>query len=191
MSLSRGRTATNSLDGECMMQHRKVRQTKQQSHSQQTQALSNSLAHAADRHVGRQVAILRMQARITQADLAKSVGISVQQLQKYESARNRISASMLFEISTALTVPVSRLFDGLPGNGAPGTTASLPTHEHIAFASSVEGQRLNDGLLTLPPRVRHRISSFVAALSEELSHPSPGGGDLEVDRVPNPEECNQ
>ncbi|MGF9567141.1 helix-turn-helix transcriptional regulator [Neorhizobium sp. BT27B] len=173
-----------------MMQDRKGQQTQQQSHSQRSQTPARASAHAADRHVGRQVALLRLQSRMTQTELARSVGISVQQLQKYESARNRISASMLFEIAKAFGAPVSRLFDGLPGNGTSAPEAQPPIHEHIAFAASMEGQRLNDGLLALPPRVRHRISSFVAALGEELSDAVAAECDPAMHRQQCEEECN-
>lgn len=148
------------------MQHRKVAQS--QSHSQLPSEPVGKPAHPADRHVGRQVALLRLQFRTTQADLAKGIGLSVQQLQKYESAKNRISASILFEIAGFFNVPVARLFQGLPGNEQATAPSALLLDDHVAFAASVEGRRLTDGLMSLPPRVRHRVSSFVTALSEEL-----------------------
>ncbi|TIM19003.1 MAG: helix-turn-helix transcriptional regulator [Mesorhizobium sp.] len=52
-----------------------------------------------------------MQSDISQANLARSLGISVHQLQKYEHAKNRVSASMLYEIANSLGVPVSRFFE--------------------------------------------------------------------------------
>jgi transcriptional regulator with XRE-family HTH domain len=167
---SRGRTVTNSLDGERMMQHRKVQQNEQQSHPQQSSLAPARKAHLADRHVGSQVALLRVQSRMTQTELAKAVGISVQQLQKYESAKNRISASMLFEIATVFSIPVSRLFDGLPGNDGYPMQGQRPPDDHIAFAASTEGKRIHDGLLSLPPRVRRQVSSFLTGLSDELAN---------------------
>jgi transcriptional regulator with XRE-family HTH domain len=125
--------------------------------------------HHADEHVGRQVATVRVHSDVTQAQLAKSVGISFQQLQKYENAKNRVSASMLYEISQILGVPVSRFFEGLPGNErASGTTApDLPVDERITFIASADGRRMVEGLMRLPPRVRGRVSSLIAALGEE------------------------
>jgi transcriptional regulator with XRE-family HTH domain len=73
--------------------------------------------HPADRHVGRQIAAVRVQSGVSQAQLARSIGLSIQQLQKYETARNRVSASMLYEIARSLDVPVSRFFEGLTFNG--------------------------------------------------------------------------
>lgn len=126
--------------------------------------------HPADQHVGRQVAMLRIQSDVTQVQLAKAIGISFQQLQKYENARNRVSASMLYEIATSLGVPVGRLFEGLPGNDrANGNVPLLPVDERIAFIASAEGRCLIEGLLQLHPRVRRRVSALITALGEELA----------------------
>lgn len=126
--------------------------------------------HPADQHVGRQIAAVRVQSDVSQAQLARSIGISFQQLQKYENARNRVSASMLYEIARALGVPVGRFFEGLPGNDETRVEARplLPVDERLDFIASAEGRRLIEGLVNLPPRVRGRISSLIAALGEEL-----------------------
>ena len=122
--------------------------------------------HPVDRHVGRQIATVRVQSDVSQAQLARAIGISCQQLQKYENARNRVSASMLCEIARALNVPVSRFFGGLPGNGE-ASTPLLPVDERLEFIASAEGRRVIEGLMRLPPRVRSRVSSLVAVLGEE------------------------
>ena len=132
--------------------------------------LRASVPHAADLYVGRQVAVVRIQSDVTQAELARAVRVSPQQLQKYENGKNRISASMLFEIATFLGVPVSRFFEGLPGNEKQrGEVASLPVDERITFIASSEGRRLVEGVMRLHPRMRRRVSSLIAALGEELS----------------------
>ena len=126
--------------------------------------------HRADRHVGRQIATVRVQSDVSQGQLARAVGISFQQLQKYENARNRVSASMLYEIATSLGVPVSRFFEGLPGNDERRDQAQpLPVDERLEFIASAEGRHLIEGLMNLPPRVRGRISSLITALGEELA----------------------
>ncbi|RUU92663.1 MAG: XRE family transcriptional regulator [Mesorhizobium sp.] len=128
--------------------------------------------HPADQHVGRQIATVRVQSDVSQAQLARSIGISFQQLQKYENARNRVSASMLYEIASSLGVPVGRFFAGLPGNGETRVEArTLPVDERLDFIASAEGRRLIEGLVNLPPRVRGRVSSLIAALGEELALP--------------------
>ncbi|WP_280177787.1 helix-turn-helix transcriptional regulator [Mesorhizobium sp. NFR06] len=125
--------------------------------------------HPADQHVGRQIAMVRVQSDASQAQLARSVGISFQQLQKYENGRNRVSASMLYEIATSLGVPVSRFFEGLPGNETTRVVLPLPVDQRIEFIASAEGRRLIEGLMQLPPRVRARVAAVIAALGEELA----------------------
>lgn len=71
---------------------------------------------AVDEHIGQRVQLRRQMMGLSQKDLAKICGVTFQQIQKYESAGNRISASRLFELSTALETPVSFFFLGLPGN---------------------------------------------------------------------------
>ena len=69
-----------------------------------------------DEHIGQRVQLRRTMMGLSQKDLAQRCGVTFQQIQKYESAGNRISASRLFELSTALQTPVSFFFHGLPGN---------------------------------------------------------------------------
>lgn len=137
-----------------------------------TKPPAESIAHPADQHVGRQIASVRVQSDVSQAQLARSIGISFQQLQKYENAKNRVSASMLYEIGKSLGVPVSRFFAGLPGNDeAHGEIPPLPVDERIDFIASAEGRRLIEALVQLNPRVRARVSALVATLGEELAAP--------------------
>lgn len=70
---------------------------------------------AVDAHVGQRVQLRRMMLGLSQKDLAQICGVTFQQIQKYESAGNRISASRLFELSRALETPISFFFSGLPG----------------------------------------------------------------------------
>ncbi|RWD16105.1 MAG: XRE family transcriptional regulator [Mesorhizobium sp.] len=128
--------------------------------------------HPADLHVGRQIATVRVLSDVSQAQLARSIGVTFQQLQKYENARNRVSASMIYEIGKSLGVPVSRFFEGLPENGESGLAASpLPVDERIGFIASAEGRHLIERIIQLPPRVRARVSALIAAIGEELSFP--------------------
>lgn len=131
----------------------------------QTGAEGTGRPHSADLHVGRQIALVRIQSDVSQSQLARSIGISFQQLQKYESGRNRVSASMLYEIGKSLNVPVSRFFAGLPGNGE-NCDKTLPVDERVHFIASAEGRRLIAGLMQLRPRLRARLSELIAELGE-------------------------
>lgn len=74
--------------------------------------------HEVDVHVGRRVRLQRRALNISQAALADRLGLTFQQVQKYERGSNRISASKLHEIAIALEVPVGYFFIGLPGTNA-------------------------------------------------------------------------
>jgi transcriptional regulator with XRE-family HTH domain len=74
----------------------------------------NLNAHPVDRYVGRQILPRRIQLNVSQSALAKKIGLSFQHVQKYETARNRICASMLFEIARVLETPVAALFHEMP-----------------------------------------------------------------------------
>jgi len=71
---------------------------------------------AVDEHIGQRLQLRRTMMGLSQKDLAKKCGVTFQQIQKYETAGNRVSAARLFELSTLLETPVSFFFTGLPGN---------------------------------------------------------------------------
>ncbi|MFC5342905.1 helix-turn-helix domain-containing protein (plasmid) [Brevundimonas staleyi] len=75
--------------------------------------------HPIDLAVGRNIRALRIAGGTSQSRLAEKIGVSFQQIQKYETGANRVSASKLFEIASVLKVPLERLYAGLalPGRG--------------------------------------------------------------------------
>lgn len=157
------------------MHHRKISELSASARSPipATTASVSSSPHPADRHVGRQIAIARAQNNLSQPKLADRIGISYQQLQKYESGKNRVSASTLYAIATTLNVPVARFFAGLPGNvSAADQPHPYPQDDRIAFLASAEGRRLIDGLMRLRPSVRTRIFSLIVTLGEKRAAPS-------------------
>ncbi|MGY6632858.1 MAG: helix-turn-helix domain-containing protein [Alkalilacustris sp.] len=84
--------------------------------------------HPVDRHVGGRLRQRRMAIGMTQQALAKSLGVTFQQVQKYELGVNRISASRLWLVARVLDVPVSFFFEGLesqPAGGDRGRGAQL------------------------------------------------------------------
>jgi len=154
------------------MQHRKITATSTIFRATDKAVMKpvKQAPHPADQHVGRQIAAVRLQSDFSQPQLAGMIGISFQQLQKYESGRNRVSASMLYKIGSVLGVPASRFFEGLPGNvTAAGGVPPLPADERIIFIASAEGRRLMEGLMRLSPKVRARVSSLISALAADLS----------------------
>lgn len=90
------------------------------------------MPHPVDVYVGSVIRKLRRDAGMTQQQLAEMVGIKFQQIQKYETGANRVSASRLWEIARALDVPIERFFRDFDESlmlawSEPGET---PTHAH-------------------------------------------------------------
>lgn len=73
------------------------------------------MSHFADIAVGKRVKATRKYKNMTQDRLAKKIGVTFQQVQKYETGANRISVSRLWKIGQALDVPASFFLTGLPG----------------------------------------------------------------------------
>lgn len=101
-----------------------------------------------DTHVGARLRLRRTLMGLSQTELAKSVGLTFQQVQKYESGANRISASRLYHIAEALDIPVSFFFDDMPRHGVIGL------HEESTPFTAPESGR--EGLEMM--RNYHRIS---------------------------------
>ncbi|MFP6758698.1 MAG: helix-turn-helix domain-containing protein [Alphaproteobacteria bacterium] len=72
------------------------------------------MPHPVDVHVGARVRFKRKLLGLSQADLGKAVGLTFQQIQKYESGANRVSASRLYQVASILDVPVSFFFEDMP-----------------------------------------------------------------------------
>jgi transcriptional regulator with XRE-family HTH domain len=94
--------------------------------------------------IGRRIRIQRMLRNITQTQLANAIGITFQQIQKYEHGTNRISAGKLLQVAQYLGVPVSLFFDGLDeGSGRNSAPAAGPEYHQLKqFIASPEGGRL-------------------------------------------------
>lgn len=69
--------------------------------------------HPVDRHVGQRVAELRLQRGFNQSDLGRALGLTFQQVQKYEKGTNRVSSSKLWDMAKFLRVDVGHFFEGL------------------------------------------------------------------------------
>jgi len=80
---------------------------------QSVEIMSDRLPNAIDRHVASRLRLRRLEAGLSQTLLADALGVTFQQLQKYEGATNRISAGALYQLALTLDVPVQYFFDGL------------------------------------------------------------------------------
>jgi transcriptional regulator with XRE-family HTH domain len=114
-----------------------------------------------DLFVGAQIAARRGALGLSQSALAARVGVSFQQLQKYEAGHNRVSASRLHQIAVALGAPVSAFF---PDAGPASEEASDRTRAVAVLVASAEGRRLADGFARIPDRdVRQALARVAEA----------------------------
>ncbi len=107
---------------------------------------------------------------MSQEKLGESLGITFQQIQKYEKGTNRVGASRLQAIASVLTAPVSFFFEGAPGedgDAAQGMAEDGGTFV-VDFLNSSEGVQLNRAFVKISdPKVRRRIIDLVKVLAAE------------------------
>jgi len=126
-----------------------------------------------DRHVGSRVRLRRMLMKMSQEKLGEALGLTFQQIQKYEKGLNRIGASRLQQISKTLNVPPSFFFEGAPtgaattGDGPAGFEGEGQSQYVVEFISTAEGLHLNRSFARIRnPKVRRRLVELVASLAE-------------------------
>ena len=121
------------------------------------------MKHAVDVHVGKRIRHRRWMNGTTQQQLAEAVGIKFQQIQKYETGMNRVSASRLWDISRVLNVPVSFFFEGLDGHGgAEGEVGDVPGD----ILTDKEALELLRSYYAIPENQRRRLFDLARVLSE-------------------------
>src|SRR5215212_8928960 len=124
-----------------------------------------------DRHVGSRVRMRRMMLSMSQEKLGDALGLTFQQVQKYEKGANRIGASRLQQISNILQVPVSFFFEGAPQ--APGHTAGgfadAPSPAYVSdFLATSDGLALTKAFMGIKDaKLRRRIVDLVEQIAEE------------------------
>jgi transcriptional regulator with XRE-family HTH domain len=128
-------------------------------------------ANPIDVHVGSRVRLRRMLLGMSQEKLGEHLGLTFQQIQKYEKGINRIGASRLFDLSNVLGVPVQFFYEELPAGGhvSGGGFGERPTENYaVEFLGSREGLELNKAFARISdPRVRRSIVDLVRAFAGE------------------------
>ncbi|WP_324755288.1 helix-turn-helix transcriptional regulator [Roseovarius sp. Pro17] len=121
------------------------------------------MKHAVDTHVGKRIRYRRLVNGTTQQQLAEFVGIKFQQIQKYESGMNRVSASRLWDIANLLSVPVSFFFEGLePDTQIQNNADDLPCDT----LTDKEAVNLLRFYYALPDQQRRRLFDLVRVLGK-------------------------
>lgn len=127
-------------------------------------------ANAVDRSLGQRMRARRLEVGLSQERLADLLGVTFQQVQKYEKGVNRVAASRLYEIASALDVSVGFFFEGAPGLGAAsarGMREDADTALHQALATPEAYQLLSLFSTITNPRVRRRVLELVRALTDD------------------------
>jgi transcriptional regulator with XRE-family HTH domain len=121
-----------------------------------------------DKHVGSRVRMRRMMLGMSQEKLGDALGLTFQQVQKYEKGSNRIGASRLQQMSQILQVPVAFFFEGAPL--MPGETSGLgeaPSPAYVTeFLATTDGLTLVKAFMRIPnSRLRRRIVELVEEMA--------------------------
>jgi transcriptional regulator with XRE-family HTH domain len=124
-----------------------------------------------DRHVGGRVRMRRLIVRMSQDKLGEALGITFQQVQKYEKGTNRIGASRLQQTANVLGVPIEFFFEGVSHMTTHGVVGSDAAPGYVAdFLSTSEGVQLTRAFVRITdPNVRRRLISLVKAMAEDES----------------------
>ncbi|MCR9151157.1 MAG: helix-turn-helix domain-containing protein [Rhodobacteraceae bacterium] len=118
------------------------------------------MKHPVDAHVGKRIRHRRWMVGMTQQQLADKVGIKFQQIQKYETGMNRVSASRLWDISDALGVQISFFFEGLD-------PATHPAEELEGdILADKEALQLLRSYYAIPEAQRRRLFELARVLSD-------------------------
>jgi transcriptional regulator with XRE-family HTH domain len=123
-----------------------------------------------DAHVGTRVRLRRMLLGMSQEKLGEHLGLTFQQVQKYEKGVNRIGASRLFDLSRVLGVPVQFFYDEAPSDLiesslTPGFSERPAESYVVEFLSTREGLELNKAFVKIAdPKVRRSVVELVRAL---------------------------
>lgn len=120
-----------------------------------------------DKYVGSRVRMRRLMLEMSQEKLGQKLGLTFQQVQKYEKGTNRIGASRLQHISQILKVPVSFFFDGALGKQADDGSSKAPVADYVSdFLSSSDGLALTKAFTNIKDsKLRRRVVDLVEEIA--------------------------
>ena len=131
--------------------------------------MAKKAPNPVDKHVGSRVRMRRMMMSMSQEKLGDALGLTFQQVQKYEKGTNRIGASRLQQISDILQVPVSFFFEGAPnlsGHAVAGGMSEAPSPAYVSdFLATSDGLALTKAFVQIKDgKLRRRIVDLVEAI---------------------------
>jgi transcriptional regulator with XRE-family HTH domain len=121
-----------------------------------------------DRHVGLRIRLRRKELGLSQEKLAESIGLTFQQIQKYERAANRVSASKLWALARVLQISVSYFYEGL-GQAEDAMTALAPdpsVHDFLLTSEGIELASLFGRIRH--PKLRRKILELIRAMTDDI-----------------------
>lgn len=124
------------------------------------------MKHPVDVHVGKRIRHRRWMVGMTQQQLGEVVGIKFQQIQKYETGMNRVSASRLWDIATALDVSISFFFEGIEDEAVAVGDMIEPKQKGDLLADK-EALELVRSYYAIPEQQRRRLFDLARVLSAE------------------------
>ena len=132
-------------------------------------AISRRAATAVDTHVGQKIRARRTFLRMSQMDVAGMIGITFQQIQKYENGSNRVGAGRLQQFSDALGVPPSYFFEGAPtvGKKQPAPQeGELSENDIVSFLGTREGAALVRAFMAIKQKpIRRALIDFIGTFT--------------------------
>ena len=131
--------------------------------------MAKKAPNPTDKYVGTRVRMRRMMLKMSQEKLGDELGLTFQQVQKYEKGTNRIGASRLHKISHILQVPVAFFFEEAPNvSGQPKSTSSAPSLDYVSdFITSSDGLRLIKAFVQIEnPMLRRKIVRVIEAITD-------------------------
>jgi transcriptional regulator with XRE-family HTH domain len=136
-------------------------------------------------HVGSRLRLRRTMLRMSQEKLAAALGLTFQQVQKYERAANRVSASRLYRLCRILKVPVSFFFEGIEAQGRRGTSLQpAPEQDPLRQPDTIE---LVEAYYRISsPRVQGRFLEFLRAAADNEATSKRRGRPRRSPRVRSP-----
>jgi len=141
--------------------------------------MTEEAPNPVDVHVGRRVRLRRKELGVSQAWLADRLGLTFQQVQKYERGANRISASKLYQIASVLEVPITYFFEGLDDPAAPKGARYAHAFTGVVeeLLSQPNGPELAEAFLSIRRRsVRRGLAELARAIAANDTDGSSGEG---------------
>jgi len=130
--------------------------------------MAKKAPNPVDKHVGSRVRMRRMMLGMSQEKLGNALGLTFQQVQKYEKGTNRIGAGRLQQISQSLGVPVAFFFEGAPvPAGEAATATEIPAPNYVSdFLATADGLALTRAFMRIKDaKLRHRIVDLVEGIA--------------------------